>query len=33
LGEYLGRRTDRQPEAYRQVIWALVSGSEFRFNY
>ena len=33
LGEYLGRRTDRQPEAYRQVIWALVSGSEFRFNH
>jgi hypothetical protein len=33
LQEYLGRRTDRQPEAYRQVIWALISGSEFRFNY
>ena len=33
LGEYLGRRADRQPEAYRQVIWALISGSEFRFNY
>ena len=33
LQEYLGRRADRQPEAYRQVIWALISGSEFRFNY
>ena len=33
LGEYLGRRTDRPAEAYRQVIWALVSGSEFRFNH
>jgi hypothetical protein len=33
LQEYLGRRTDRQPEAYRQVIWALISGAEFRFNY
>jgi Protein of unknown function (DUF1549)/Protein of unknown function (DUF1553) len=33
LQEYLERRSDRLPEAYRQVIWALVSGSEFRFNY
>jgi hypothetical protein len=33
LQEYLGRRSDRLPEAYRQVIWALISGAEFRFNY
>jgi hypothetical protein len=33
LQDYLGRRTDRPAEAYRQVIWALISGSEFRFNY
>jgi hypothetical protein len=31
--EYLSRRSDRPLEAYRQVIWALVSGAEFRFNY
>lgn len=31
--EYLSRRGDRPLEAYRQVIWALVSGAEFRFNY
>ena len=30
---YVSRRTDRLTEAYRQVIWALVSGAEFRFNY
>jgi Protein of unknown function (DUF1549)/Protein of unknown function (DUF1553) len=33
LREYIGRRSDRLSEAYRQVIWALISGSEFRFNY
>jgi hypothetical protein len=33
LKEYIGRRSDRLSEAYRQVIWALISGSEFRFNY
>jgi len=33
LAEYVGRRNDRQIEAYRQVVWALVSGAEFRFNY
>jgi hypothetical protein len=33
LQEYLGRRADRQPDACRQVIWALISGSEFRFSY
>lgn len=33
LVEYVSRRTDRLTEAYRQVIWALVSGAEFRFNY
>lgn len=31
--EYISRRSDRPLEAYRQVIWALLSGSEFRFNY
>jgi hypothetical protein len=33
LQEYLSRRGDRKPEAFRQVIWALISGAEFRFNY
>jgi hypothetical protein len=33
LTEYLARRTDRLPEAYRQVVWALVTSAEFRFNY
>jgi len=33
LVEYINRRGDRPVEAYRQVIWSLVSGSEFRFNY
>ena len=33
LTEYVSRRADRPTEAYRQVIWALVSGAEFRFNY
>jgi hypothetical protein len=31
--EYLARRSDRLPEAYRQVLWALLTGPEFRFNY
>jgi Protein of unknown function (DUF1549)/Protein of unknown function (DUF1553) len=33
LLEYVSRRGDRLPEAYRQVIWALIGGAEFRFNY
>lgn len=33
MAEYLSRRSDRPLDAYRQVIWALVSGAEFRFNY
>jgi hypothetical protein len=33
LGDYISRRADRPAEAYKQVIWALVSGAEFRFNY
>jgi Protein of unknown function (DUF1549)/Protein of unknown function (DUF1553) len=33
LLEYVSRRGDRLPEAYQQVIWALIGGAEFRFNY
>ena len=31
--EYLARRRDRLPEAYRQMVWALLTSAEFRFNY
>jgi hypothetical protein len=33
LGDYLKRRADRREEACRQIAWALLTGSEFRFNY
>jgi hypothetical protein len=33
LVAYVEKRKDRQAEAYRQVLWALVTGPEFRFNY
>jgi len=33
LTEYVSRRANRLTEAYRQVVWALISGAEFRFNY
>lgn len=33
LGEYLGRRDDRKVEACRQLVWALLTSSECRFNY
>ncbi len=33
LTEYLARRTDRVSEAYRQVLWALLTSAEFRFAY
>ena len=33
LTAYLTKRADRRPEAYRQLLWALVTGPEFRFNY
>jgi hypothetical protein len=31
--DYLASRSDRQPEAYRQIAWALITSAEFRFNY
>ena len=31
--EYLTERKDRSVEAARQVVWSLLTGSEFRFNY
>ncbi|WP_020473225.1 DUF1549 domain-containing protein [Zavarzinella formosa] len=33
LTEYLQRRTDRSADAQRQILWSLLSGAEFRFNY
>lgn len=33
LGAFLEQRTDRPDEACRQLIWALLTCSEFRFNH
>jgi hypothetical protein len=33
LLEYLSARSDRSEEAYRQIVWSLVTCTEFRFNY
>ncbi len=33
LGEYFADRTDRPEEACRQVVWALLTCAEFRFNH
>jgi hypothetical protein len=33
LGEYLRARAARPTEAYQQMVWALLTSSEFRFNY
>jgi hypothetical protein len=33
LGDYLKKREDRLVDACRQMVWALLASSEFRFNY
>ena len=33
LGEYLKARKDRRAAASEQIVWALVTSSEFRFNH
>lgn len=33
LGEYLAKRTDRQVEGIRQLVWVLLTSAEFRFNH
>ncbi len=33
LSEYVEHRADRRVEACRQVVWALLTSAEFRFNY
>ncbi len=33
LTDYLAARRDRSLDGVRQIVWSLVTGSEFRFNY
>ena len=33
LGEFLARRESRPVDAARQLVWALLTGGEFRFNH
>jgi hypothetical protein len=33
LGEFLAERTDRPEDARRQLVWILLTDSEFRFNH
>ncbi|MGC3971170.1 MAG: hypothetical protein QM775_28680 [Pirellulales bacterium] len=33
LADYITARKDRSLEAARQVVWSLLTSSEFRFNY
>jgi hypothetical protein len=33
ISGYIEKRQDRKHEAYRQVLWALVTAPEFRFSY
>ncbi|MGH7173564.1 MAG: DUF1549 domain-containing protein [Gemmataceae bacterium] len=33
LADYLKQRADRSAEARRQMVWALLTSAEFRFNY
>jgi hypothetical protein len=33
LTAYVAARPDRKPDAYRQVLWALLTSPEFRFNH
>lgn len=33
LSDYLAARADRPAEACQQLVWSLVTGGEFRFNY
>ncbi|HTU20467.1 MAG TPA: DUF1549 domain-containing protein [Gemmataceae bacterium] len=33
LADYLKQRADRPAEALRQMVWALLTSAEFRFNY
>jgi hypothetical protein len=33
IGKYLERRSDRSDEGWRQVVWALLTSTEMRFNH
>ena len=33
LSQYVEQRSDRPVDAIRQVVWAMMAGTEFRFNY
>jgi hypothetical protein len=33
LAGYIGQRADRQAEAVKQMVWALLTSTEFRFNH
>ena len=33
IADYLGERKDRREEAIKQVVWAMMSSPEFRFNH
>ena len=33
LGDYLRRREDRPVAAVQQMVWALLTSAEFRFNH
>ena len=33
FAEFAGRRADRQSDTYRNMLWALVTSAEFRFNH
>jgi hypothetical protein len=33
LRDYIAHRSDRPADAWRQVVWALLTGPEFRFNH
>lgn len=33
FAEFAARRADRQSDAYRHLLWALVTSAEFRFNH
>ncbi len=33
FADYLAKRADRPADAYRELIWAMLTCSEFRFNY
>jgi hypothetical protein len=33
LSDFIEPRADRQEDACRQLIWALLTSTEFRFNY